>query len=99
MKNQKILRYRVFGKRLIIASQEGIYKASFLYPIHKVEQFGDILVAMLNVPIDVTFNENIFGVSWDGKILWQIPVIKHLYDSCPYTGLYKENDCVGAFNM
>jgi hypothetical protein len=67
---------------------------NFDYPIGGVADYGDVIVVRLEIPYqirDIIFNENVFGVSVSGKILWQIkpqyPKTKKVY----YGSLDKED--------
>ena len=44
----------------------------FPYAIGEIEIFDDCIIIMIDPPIKTTFNENIYSVSYDGNILWQI---------------------------
>ncbi len=45
---------------------------SFELQIRDATEIGDVIVVILKVPIDKTMNENVFGLSKEGKIVWQI---------------------------
>ena len=42
------------------------------YPIGEALEFGSTVVVRLEVPVGEVFNENVFGLSWDGRIKWQV---------------------------
>ncbi len=60
---------------------------TFKYPIKKVLDASSALIVMLRPPIGVIFNENVYGVDYNGKILWQIPPQQHLDLESPYTDM------------
>ena len=71
----------------------------FKYDIDTVLIFDSCIVVMIEPPVPrVTYNENIFGVSFDGKILWQIEKTEHLYEGSRYTNMVRENDLLLAYN-
>ena len=58
----------------------------------------DILVVRLDVPPGARFNENVFGVDREGRILWQVPRRPYAYADSPYTGMEPKNDRVVLLN-
>ncbi len=52
-----------------------------------MEQFEKALVVRIHPEATKFLNENIFGILYDGKILWQIKPIKYVYKDSPYTGM------------
>ena len=77
-------RHIVEGNQLIIED----VAMSFDFPIAKVIEMEGMLIVRLDKPINVVYNENVFGVSIaEKKIKWQIE--KRSYDphmkSCPFT--------------
>lgn len=44
----------------------------FPYDIQECQRIDDVLVVVLDLPRDSRMTENVFGVSLDGKIIWQI---------------------------
>lgn len=63
---------------------------SFPYPVSKALEFDDTVVVMLNIPQGARLNENVFGVSKDGTILWQIKEQPSPYPDSPYLDLNRE---------
>jgi len=46
--------------------------ATFPYPVGQAFDFCGVVVVRLEVPRGKIFNENVYGISMDGKILWQV---------------------------
>lgn len=67
-------------------------KVHFAHPIAQVEDFGGVGVVRLEVRPGNHYNENVFGVSADRRILWQIERERHIYPDSPYTTLRKDGD-------
>lgn len=63
-------------------------KVSFKYPISDVVLANEVLVVMLNVPSTKIFNENVYGVSRQGKILWQVEKTASVSNNNPYVGIH-----------
>ena len=45
---------------------------SFDFPVNEALEAGEVLIVVLDVPPDEVMTENVFCVSKDGKVLWQI---------------------------
>jgi len=93
--NQTLKTYKVLGNTLIFQSGG---KVIFDYPIGETLDFQDAIVVRLELPLGVIFNENVFGLSYDGKVLWQISKQKHIEEDSPYTQLSYQNDKAGLYN-
>lgn len=81
--NQTNSKYTVKGNQLII--EDAVIP--FDFPIAQIIEMSDMLIVRLDKPIDVVYNENVFGVSIaEKKIKWQIE--KREYNakraSCPF---------------
>ena len=72
--------------------------AIFPYPVGQIETFHDIAVVRLDLPSGARLNENVYAVSSDGRVLWQIAAERHVYEDSPYTGLARDGDCVVVHN-
>lgn len=71
---------------------------TFKYPIDKILEINNSYVVLLEVPVKILFNENIYGVSNSGKIIWQIDKTRHVYEKSPYTNIFIEKGKIWAFN-
>lgn len=76
--------YAIKGNRLLLSGGKYV---EFDFPVSQVIEFDEVLVVLLELPTQVLFNENVFGVSKGGKILWQISPEKLVYDNSPYVEL------------
>lgn len=65
--------------------RQGKFLARFPYPIKEARQFGDILVVLLEVPADVTFPENVFGIDLRTGAQWQIEAKCYYKQAIPET--------------
>lgn len=98
MSNNNILKFEFTDKKLKIFSDQSSYEVEFPHKIDMVIQFGDKLVVLLLMD-HIKFNENVFGVSAKGKILWQIKQKSYPHDFSPYTNISKEGNLVKAWNF
>lgn len=65
---------------------------SFKFDIAEYIELKGVVVVRLKIPTDVVFNENIFGVDTDGKIIWQIARKEFMHNNSPYTNIKRIND-------
>jgi hypothetical protein len=84
--NQIDSKYAVKNDQLVI----GETVITFDFPIAKIIEMEGMLIVRLDKPINVVYNENVFGVSIaEKKIEWQIE--KRSYDphmkSCPFVDM------------
>lgn len=63
------MKYRTHGNELILDNGTVV---RFDLPIRKAIDVVEVIIVMLDVPPRQVFTENIFGVSDEGKIIWQI---------------------------
>lgn len=63
------------------------------YTIGKHLTINNLLLAVLDIPIGQTFNENVYCINSDGNIIWQIKKQDYLYRDSPYVGL--RQDAIG----
>jgi hypothetical protein len=66
-------------------------------PTEEIE-FDRIKVVLSLPPVEVTFNENVFGLNSTGEIIWQIPKRKYAYENSPYMKIIREGKNVVALN-
>lgn len=75
-------RYTVKGNQVIIED----VAMPFDFPIAKVIEMEGILIVRLDKPINVVYNENVFGVSIaEKKVKWQIEKRKYSHEQCSFT--------------
>ena len=87
---------RIADKKLLIADKS----ISFIGKIADVAVLDDEVVVMLDVPTEVNLKENIYAVSKDCEILWQIQPIEEfksdLSEILPYENLFYNNQKLSA---
>jgi len=68
--------------------------AEFPYEIEYCLSFRNVFVVMLKVPLKTTYNENVFGLSIGGEIIWRIEKAPYqgTRSDCPYTHIVAIND-------
>lgn len=71
---------------------------AFPHPVAEAHEFPNVIVVRLAVPPGQRFNENVFGIGYDGAVAWQIPQLPHVYGDSPYTGLGEEDGMAVASN-
>ncbi|MDQ5899645.1 MAG: hypothetical protein QG624_564 [Pseudomonadota bacterium] len=98
MNNKQIINFKIDEKRIVISTLDSVNHVQFSFDIKQVENFGDMLVVRLKIPVGTTYNENVFGVSYDGKILWQIEKLKYVYNDSPFTGMVREGNNIKLCN-
>lgn len=89
----------VRGNEVILLKEKQLKKrVKFPYDVAQVLDFSNVFVVRIESPLKSRFNENVYGVSYDGKILWQVGPRKYVYEDSPYTGMIKEDEKVKLFN-
>jgi len=88
--------YDIKENKLVIKSTGATI--SFSWPISKVLNINNIFVVLIDPLPDSCFNENVFGVSGSGCVIWTIEKRKHVYTDSPYTSIIENNGKVEAFN-
>lgn len=63
-----------------------------------MEEINDIVIVRLDIPLGVIFNENVYAVTADGKILWQITKMSHVYEDCPYANMLVKEGNIELYN-
>jgi hypothetical protein len=96
---KSIISYRFEDNRLIISTADSIKRVILPLAIEKVECFENVLVVLLDFSTDTIFNENVFGVSAEGKVIWQIEKMSYVYEHSPFTNISQENDLLSAYNL
>lgn len=86
------IEYKIENKKLKLIRNEVEKLVIFDFPIRQVIKFHDCFVVRLEPDIGQIYNENVFGISHEGKILWQIESISLVYEDSPYTGIGKEGE-------
>jgi hypothetical protein len=94
--NTKIISFEKNSLTILKGNEKKI--TYFQTPIEGIEQFDQVLVVMIYPEGENFLNENIFGVSYDGEILWQIKPIKHSDKRSPYVGIFRKGNYVKIYN-
>jgi hypothetical protein len=89
--NKNII-YEINNKNLNLINDGNKYVVAFDFPIRQVISFDEYFIVRIEPDVGVIYNENVFGVSLKGKVLWQIKAIPHVYDDSPYTGIGKDGE-------
>lgn len=77
----------------IIEENTVIYK--FSYPIQEVLKLDDMYVVILDYPLTKVFEPNVFCISREGKLLWQIEKKGEYKDNSAYTtSVYEEGKLI-----
>ncbi len=88
-----------FDQNHLYIQENGLNKIIDLtYKISKIEKFDESLVVLIDPPKNTIFNENIYGILYDGKILWQIKFIPHVHEDSPYMGMNKDEKNIKLYN-
>jgi len=91
-------RYRVDGQKLLIMRSGSEQALSFAWPIAQVLEFPDILVVRTEPAPKACDNENVYGVSPEGRVVWRVGPRKYVYGDSPFTGLIRVGEKVKLFN-
>lgn len=89
------MKHEIDGCKIILESGKVV---GFKFPIAETLVFEEGIVVMLDVPPKSGFNENVYGINFDGQILWQIAARKYVYDDSPYTGIGYKNGMAALYN-
>ena len=81
--------YRVKKNRIEFDARSTL---RFKYPIAELIEFDDVIVVRLEIPARAKYNENVFGISENGDLLWQVPSLPRLAKNAPYIGIGRDGD-------
>jgi hypothetical protein len=72
----------------------------FPHPVEEALAYHDLIIVRVEPPAGVIFNKNVYGVSHEGKVLWQIEESPHgTQEDKPYVNIYiGQNDDLIAGN-
>jgi len=73
-------------------------QVSFKHDIDKVVSFDNVVVVLLKMPSGVIFNENVFGVSLNGQIRWQIQKLLPDTEDSPHINIKRSANGLDAYN-
>lgn len=89
--SQRPDRFRIENGKVVFDSGR---VGSFNYPVAEALGFDKAVVARLEPPAGVVLNENVYGLDYEGQMLWQVPVRRHVYADSPYTNIARRGDDV-----
>jgi hypothetical protein len=91
-----VIKFVVVGKQLRLSS--GLV-LDFEYAVAEVLETANVLIVRLEIPPGETMNRNVFGINReDGRVRWQVPERKLVYEDSPYTGLRRDGVLVTLCN-
>lgn len=93
-----VIKYKIENKKLKLIDIANEKIILFAFPIRQIIQFPNCFVVRLEPDVGQIYNENVFGVSNEGKMLWQIESMPHVYEDSPYTGLGQDGDLAKLSN-
>lgn len=97
MKKLERLRIDIEENKLLITNGE-IKIAILPSKIEELEKFNHVIVVRIHPKSETFINENIFGISYTGEIVWQIKYLKHVFAHSPYTSIFKLGELIQAHN-
>jgi hypothetical protein len=60
---------------------------TFKFEVAQFIQLDKLIIVRLKVPVDIIFNENVFGLNEEAKIIWQIEHKDFIHKNSPYTNI------------
>ena len=88
---KKILSYEVDGKKLRVLGISSYRDIIFDFPIGQVLMIMQRILVRLEPDIEEICNENVFCVTLDEGIIWQVEKVKKMRDDSPYTNVVIRN--------
>lgn len=93
-----IIKYEIDDKKFTLLNPKENRTIIFDFPIRQLIEFHNCFIIRLEVDVDKIYNENVFGVSLEGKMLWQIEPMPHIDEQNPYTGMGREGDLIKLYS-
>lgn len=78
--------------------KDNLIVVEFSSPIHKVIDFDNYVVVLLDRDFYEGDNENVFCVEESGEVLWQVPKFEYSYDRSRFVDISKESQYVKLWN-
>jgi hypothetical protein len=85
--------YQIKGKTISFSSGTSV---RFKYTIAEAVPFENVVVIRLDVPIRETYEENIFGISNTGEIIWQVPSLPHFTANSSYVAIARSESLLSS---
>jgi hypothetical protein len=63
----------------------------FEYPVQKVVEYIGKLIVLIDKPFGVKYNDNVFAVDANGKVIWQVSKISSYPGNqvdCPFVDIF-----------
>lgn len=60
---------------------------TFKYNIEEIVSINNLIVVLLNTPMNSNYNENLLCVNSSGDFIWQVERVAHIYDDSPFTNI------------
>lgn len=80
--------YIIQGKKLILFTGSQKKEVIFNFFIEKVIPVDNFFLVLLEYEVGIIFNENVFCLNSEGKILWQVEPLEIMKgEDSPYTGM------------
>jgi hypothetical protein len=73
-------------------------EVKFPYEIREVKEINNTLIVRLEVVVKEIYNENVFCVSNEGNIIWQVQPYDFGSNDSPYTGITIIDSCLYLYN-
>ena len=70
----------------------------FDFPISSIVEFENCVVVLLNRDFYKKDNENVFCLSKNGKLIWQVPRYDYSCKRSPFVDICKESDNIKLWN-
>lgn len=83
------------GAKLLIGPDMQI---EFEHEIKKVLRIGDLIIVLLKIPSGVILNENVIGITGDGRVRWKIENIVQENIDSPYIDIEVTIHGLNAYN-
>ncbi len=89
--------YEIRERVLAVGEPQAVrYTVQFDSPIAEVLDFDGVMVVRTR-PTSAS-NENVYGISADGRIIWKVGSRRYAYEQSPYTAIRREGANVRLFN-
>lgn len=82
----------------ITLSDGAVRQIAFNWPIAQILEFPDVILVRTEPKQGACDNQNIYGVSALGSILWRVRARRHVYPDSPYTGMINEGEGAKLMN-
>jgi outer membrane protein assembly factor BamB len=88
--------YRVSGRKIELSSGKSL---AFKHKIREAVETETAIIVCLDVPTNRKLEDNIYAISYDGELLWQVAPTQHSMKNSCYIGVSKVGGLIRAFNF